>query len=90
MNFIVGCKWLKTFFKTLRSNVECYGRKPSFIYLLNISSINLQLSWEKYSGGSTGNRAVSSKNPTERLVYGGANFVPTVVPITWLNTSSNK
>ena len=50
MNFIVGCKLFKTFFKRLRFNVECHGRKPSSIYILNNSFINLQLSWEKYFG----------------------------------------
>ena len=53
VNFIVGCKVFKTFFKRLRSSVECHGRKQSSIYLLNNSSINLQWSWEKYFGSLT-------------------------------------
>ena len=81
VNFIVGCKLFKTFFKTLRSNVECHARKPSSIYLLKNSSINLQLSWEKYFGSSTGNKTVSSKNPTERLTYVGAILCPLRCPL---------
>ena len=74
VNFIVGCKLFQTFFKALRSNAECHWRKPSSIYLLNNTSINLQLLWEKYFGNSTGNKTLSSKKETERLAYGGANF----------------
>ena len=44
VNFIFGCKLLKAFFETLRSNAECHGIEPSSIYLLNIYSINLKLS----------------------------------------------
>ena len=89
-NFIVGCKLVKTFFKALRSNAECHGRKPSSIYVLSNSSPNLQLLWEKYFGGSTGNKTISCKNPIERLAYGHANFVPTAVPIIWLKNFPNK
>ena len=67
-----------TFHVVLRSNVERHGRKPSSMYLLNNSSINLQLSWQKYFGSSTRNKTVSSS------------FVPIAVPIAWLNISSNK
>ena len=42
----------------LRSNVECHGRKSSSIYLLNNSSINLQLSSEKYFDTTTGNKTI--------------------------------
>ena len=67
MNFRVGYKM----FKTLKYNMECHGRKPSSIYLLNNSPINLQSSREKYFCSEIGNKIIYSKNSTERFTYVG-------------------
>ena len=75
VNFIFWCKLFKTFFKTLRSNVELHGRKPSSIYVLNNhhekSILVVQLKMN-----------LLFLTTQQKLVHGGSNFMLIAVPIT--------
>ena len=71
MSFMVGCKLFKTFLKyNPRKNAIAENCHP-YVFKIILSL--------------TGNNIDSSKNAVERSAYGGANFVPISVPITWLN-----